>query len=100
MSAKPGSCATCVASSPSVRDLVCGRQSSFPLGTRSSMRRVVAISDSRSGKSTANGDSEGGVLERFPGRLDDRFAGALEMRLAERFDDEDFFGMVVSLNGM
>ena len=64
------------------------------------MRRVVAISDSRSGKSSANGDSEGAVLALFAGRfavrLEARFAGRLE----ERFDDEDFFGMVVSLNEM
>src|SRR6266571_683037 len=52
---KPGSWATCVASSPSVRDFVCGRQSLLPLGTRSSMRRVVASSDSRSGNRSACG---------------------------------------------
>src|SRR5438105_8150087 len=56
---KPGSCARCVASSPSVRDLAWGRQSSLPLGMRSSMRRVVASSDSRSGNRSAIG---GGCL--------------------------------------
>src|ERR1700737_2263061 len=54
-SPKPGSCARCVASSPSVRDFMWGRQSLLPLGTRSSMRRVVESSDSRSGNRRANG---------------------------------------------
>src|ERR1700687_1197001 len=54
-SPKPGSCARCLASSPSVRDFMCGRQSLLPLGTRSSMRRVVDSSDSRSGNRRANG---------------------------------------------
>ena len=38
-----------------MRDFACGRQSFLPLGTRSSMRRVVASSDSRSGNRAASG---------------------------------------------
>src|SRR6266571_3576216 len=77
---KPGSWATCVASSPSVRDLECGRQSLLPLGTRSSMRRVVASSDSRSGNRRAIG---AGCLVDALGLRADRFAGFLADFLAD-----------------
>src|SRR6478672_3800524 len=53
--AKPGSWARCDASSPSDLDFGWGRQSLLPSGTRASMRRVVASSPSRSGKSAAAG---------------------------------------------
>ena len=36
-----------------MRDFACGRQSLFPFGTRSSIRRVVASSDSKSGNRRA-----------------------------------------------
>ena len=54
---KPGSWAMWVASSPSDLDFSCGRQSSWPSGTRSSMRRVVFSSPSRSAKRRVPGSS-------------------------------------------
>src|SRR5258706_10298041 len=45
-----GSSAMCVASSPRLLDFACGFQSTFDAGTRSSIRRVAAISGSNSFK--------------------------------------------------
>src|SRR5207244_8392478 len=53
LTTQPGSSATSVASRPSVIDLGCGFQEPFPSGTRSSTRRVAAISASNSGSSSS-----------------------------------------------